>query len=152
MRSRLAVPPGVALGLALPLAVLALATCGTVDLGPPPADVNACRPSQAFFLERIWPEFLNKDYGGRRCNDGGCHDAAGRQSLVLTAPASAPGLPLPADWAAVYRSATEQMRCTNVASSPLLTHPDGRSPHGGMQLIEPEGPEEMLVKMWVTAP
>ena len=69
---------------ALIVAVLAAGGCGTVDVGPPLADVNACRPSETFFAEQVWPNFLDKDYGGK--------------------------------------------------------------------LIEPEGMEATLVKMWVTAP
>jgi hypothetical protein len=69
----------------------------------------------------------------------------------LTPPTSPGALPLPPDWAMVYRSVTEQLRCTNVESSPLLARPDGRQPHGGEKLIEPNGPEAILVKMWVSA-
>ena len=32
-------------------------------------DVNACRPSQGFFCERVWPEVLAGGYGGKRCSD-----------------------------------------------------------------------------------
>jgi hypothetical protein len=135
----------------LPGASLALWACGTVDLGPPPADVNACRPSQKYFYEKIWPEFLNKDYGGKRCADGGCHAPGAPRELILSMPTSTPGLPLPSDWALVYKSVSEQMLCTNVTASPLLARPDGRITHGGGKLIEPEGPEAMVVKMWVTA-
>ena len=35
--------------------------CETVDLGHPPADINACRPSQQCFVDEIWPNFLAKD-------------------------------------------------------------------------------------------
>src|SRR4029453_6959404 len=88
----------------VPLGVLG---CDTVDLGVPPADVNACRPSQQFFYERVWPEYLGKDHGGKRCSDARCHDAASPRLLLLPTPQSAPTLPLPADWAAVYKAATE---------------------------------------------
>jgi hypothetical protein len=125
--------------------------CDTVDVGAPLAEVNACRPKQAFFVEQIWPNFLARDYGGKHCYDGGCHDAASGRALVLTPPTSAAAVPLPPDWAAIYRSATEQLRCTNVDASPLLMRPDGRQTHGGEKLIEPNGPEATLVKMWVVA-
>ncbi len=128
---------------------LSLAACGTVDLGPTPADVNACRPSQAFFASQIWPNFLAKDYGGKRCADARCHDSGSARLLVLTVPTSAPSIPLPPDWAAVYRSVTEQLLCTNVDASPLLARPDGRQTHGGGKLIEQTGVEAMLVKMWI---
>jgi hypothetical protein len=125
--------------------------CGTVDVGPPLADVNACRPSQAFFATQVWPNFLDRDYGGRRCADRGCHDTGAGRQMVLTAPAAAPEVPLSPEWAAVYRAATRQLLCTNVSSSPLLARPDGRQTHA-VKLIVPDGPEAELVKMWVSAP
>ncbi|HJZ88126.1 MAG TPA: hypothetical protein VKN99_23290 [Polyangia bacterium] len=128
------------------------AACDTVDLGPLPADVNACRPSQQFFLDHVWPEFLAKDYGGKHCYDANCHDAASRQALTIPPPTSPPMVPLPPDWAMVYRSATEQTQCTNAEASALVTHPDGQVTHGGGMLISPTGPEVTIVKMWVTAP
>lgn len=133
------------------LVLLALcAGCGTVDLREPPPDVNACRPSEAFFQQQVWPNFLSKDFGGKRCTDSRCHDAASGRPLTLTTPTSAPAIPAPADWAALYRSVTVQLFCTNVGASPLLTYPDGRQTHGGGKLIEPDGAEETLIKMWVT--
>jgi hypothetical protein len=77
--------------------MLCLAACDTVDVGDPPADVNACRPSQRFFYERIWPEFLGKDHGGKHCSDSRCHDASSSRLLVLPPPQSIPDLPLPSD-------------------------------------------------------
>ena len=129
-----------------------LAGCGTVDVGPPLADVNACRPSQSYFVEQIWPNYLDKDYSGRHCSQSGCHDSGAGRQLVLSAPPSALALPLPSDWAAVYRSVTQQMLCTDVTSSPLIARPDGRQTHGGGKLIQPDGPEATLVKAWVSAP
>ena len=129
----------------------ALLACGTVDVGPPLADVNACRPSQQYFVDQVWPNFLSKDYGGRHCADGGCHDSGSGRELVLTAPATPLMVPLSDQWTAVYRSVTEQMLCTNVSSSPLIARPDGRETHA-VTLIQTDGPEETLVKMWVSAP
>jgi len=134
----------------LPIVVLS-AACNTVDVGPPLADVNACRPSPSFFVEQIWPNFLSKEFNGKKCSDRSCHDAGSGRQLVLTPPQSAGTVPLPPDWALIYRSTTEQLLCTNVDSSPLLTRPDGRQTHGGSKLIEPNGPEATLVKMWVNA-
>lgn len=133
-------------------AALVLLGCGTVDLGDPPADVNRCRPDRAFFVQRVWPEFLDKASpvdGSKRCTDRGCHDASSGRQLVLTRPTSPPGVPLPPDWDAVYKSVTNQMSCTDVAASELLTKPDGRVPHGGGRLIAPNGPEAQLVRQWV---
>jgi hypothetical protein len=133
---------------ALP-ALAGVAACDTVDLGKPPADVNACRPSQQFFYERIWPEFLGKDHGGKHCSDARCHDAASPRFLLLPPPQTAGTLPLPPDWAAVYKAATEQMFCTNAGASPLLTKPSAQTSHAGGKLIEPDGPEAALIREWV---
>ena len=124
--------------------------CDTVELGSPPAGVNACRPSQRFFVDRVWPEFLAQTYGQRRCSDAGCHDGASPRQLSLPPPTSAPTLPLPADWVAVYTSTAEQVLCTNALASPLLVRPSSTD-HGGTKLIEPQGPEALLVQMWVAA-
>jgi hypothetical protein len=124
-------------------------SCDTVDIGEPLADVNACRPSQAVFMSDVWPNFLSKDFAGKRCTNSGCHDAGSARQLVMTPPTSAPATPMPPDWASLYRSVTEQLLCTNVSASALLAKPDGRQNHGGGKLIEPDGPEETLVKMWV---
>jgi hypothetical protein len=136
---------------ALVVLLLLSAACNTVDVGPPLADVNACRPSPSFFVQQIWPNFLTKDFGGKHCSDRTCHDAGSGRQLVLTAPTSAGMVPLPPDWAVLYKSVTEQLRCSNVSSSPLLARPDGRQTHGGGKLIEPDGAEATLVKMWVEA-
>lgn len=136
--------------LILILVLVALfAGCGNVDLGLPPADVNACRPSPSFFTDKVFPEFLDKDYGGKHCGDSRCHDPASPRSLVVTRPTSAPAVPLPADWAALYKSVTEQTQCTNVKSSEILTRPSGQRTHQGGKLIEPDGPEALIIQMWV---
>jgi hypothetical protein len=129
---------------------LGLLACGTVDVGPPLADVNACRPSQAFFATEVWPNFLSRDYGGKHCYDRGCHDSGAGRELILTAPSTPLSAPLPTEWMTVYRSATRQLLCTNVSSSPLLARPDGRQSHA-VKLIEPDGAEATLIKMWVMA-
>jgi hypothetical protein len=136
--------------LALPALALLSGACDTVDLGDPPADVNACRPSQRFFYERIWPEFLGKEHAGKRCSDANCHSATSPRILLLPPPQSPGALPLPADWATAYMAATNQMFCTNAAGSPLVIRPS-RSDHGGGKLIEPDGPEVALIREWVAA-
>jgi hypothetical protein len=136
-------------------AVGALGACETVDLGSPPADINACRPSQQFFIDQIWPNFLAKDYNGKHCYDVGCHDmGSGRPlTLVQIQPGDVGMVPLTGNWAMNYRSVTEQMNCTNVKSSALLAFPGGILNHGGGMLIDPDkGPESLLVQMWVTQP
>lgn len=135
---------------------LTVVACGTVDIGPAPADVNACRPSQTFFYDMVYPQFLAKATAdGRRCGDSQCHDPASGRALVVGTPTSVWSdrtQPMPDDWTAVYKSAADQVLCTNVSGSPLLTRPDGRTKHGPGKLIEPDGPEEQLVRQWVSAP
>ncbi|MCG5053451.1 MAG: hypothetical protein KA712_10870 [Myxococcales bacterium] len=126
--------------------------CGTVDLGPTPAEVNTCRPSQTFFHQRVWPELLAQARGGKTCGDARCHDAGSGRTLIVVAPTSTPTLPLPEDWLALYRSATAQLQCTDVAQSPLLMKIDGRQAHVGGKLVEPGGAERTLLQMWVEAP
>ena len=79
-------------------AALALG-CTTVDLGDPPADVNACRPSQQYFIDTIWPMVLDIDYGGKRCTDSQCHNQSAGRPLTLVTPTSAGTIPFPKDWA-----------------------------------------------------
>lgn len=130
----------------------ALVGCETVNLGAPPADINACRPGQNFFVAEIWPNVLAKDYGGKHCYDAACHDVSSGRPLTLTIPMNAGAVPLPADWAANYRSASEHMNCTNVKASELLALPSGLRTHGGGKLFEEDGPEATLIQMWVGQP
>jgi hypothetical protein len=144
-------------GTAFALAVVACAVgtgtgCTSVDLGSPPADINACRPGQQFFIDQIWPNVLSKDYGGKHCYDSSCHDQASGRPLTLQVPTSTPMVPLPADWMADYLSASEEMQCSNAAASELVTRPDGERTHGGGMLFQQNGPEATLLEMWVTQP
>jgi hypothetical protein len=138
---------GVAAALALTLSV----ACTTVDLGDPPADVNACRPSQQYFIDEIWPNVLSVDYGGKHCNDSQCHNSSAGRPLTLVDPSTAGSIPLPTDWANNYRSTTEQMNCANVASSSLILFPTGQRPHGGGTLFPADGNEVTLIKGWISA-
>jgi hypothetical protein len=131
---------------------LAVAACETVDLGEPPADINACRPSQQFFIDEIWPNFLSKDYGGKHCYDSTCHGALAPNALDLTDPMTAGTIPLMGFWATNYMTVTEEMNCSNVASSKLIEYPADIRVHGGGKLIEPDGPEATLIKMWISQP
>ncbi len=149
----------VGLPISVPLLValiLGAAACSTVALGDPPADVNACRPSQMIFADEVWPQFLAKDYGGKTCGAATCHDAGSGNSPLLAAPTSTttPAIPFPggSDWEMVYRAATQKMTCTNVRGSELFTRPAGLRPHGGGALIDPvNGPEGPLLDRWVAA-
>lgn len=129
--------------------------CETVELGTPPADVNACRPSEAYFVTEIWPNVLAKSYGGRKCADAKCHDPGSGRPLTLIAnpqpaidPAAIP-TPLPEDWAKNYRSASEQMNCSNVSASALIELPTNTRVHGGGQLFKPDSMEVTSLTRWV---
>jgi hypothetical protein len=130
--------------------------CETVDLGQPPSDINACRPSQQWFVDQIWPNFLAKDGypNGVHCYDAACHGALAPNALDLMVPdpSVTPSIPLTGIWATNYMSVTEEMSCSNVASSKLLELPAGLKVHGGGKLIEPDGPEATLIKMWISQP
>ena len=140
-------------------AALLGAACQTVDLGAPPADVNACRPSQAFFVTDVWPNVLSKSYGGKRCFDSSCHDVASGKSLALVAdpqPAIDATMPIPlplsGDWAKNYVSASEQMSCSDVTASNLILFPTATRAHGGNKLFDTASPEVTTLETWVTAP
>jgi hypothetical protein len=133
--------------------------CETVDLGTPPADVNACRPSEAYFVTEIWPNVLAKTYGGRKCADAKCHDpGSGRPLTLIANPQPAIDVtqpipnPLPEDWAKNYRSSAEQMNCANVAASALIELPTNTRVHGGGQLFRPDSMEVTSLTLWVTQP
>jgi hypothetical protein len=131
--------------------------CETVDLGAPPADINACRPSQAFFVTDVWPNVLAKSYGGKHCFDSMCHNGGKQLTLIadpkpVLDPTMPVPIPLPGDWALNYRSATEQMSCSNVSASRLLVYPTGTTSHGGGKLFDVNSPEAQKLAMWVTAP
>jgi hypothetical protein len=127
--------------------------CETVDLGQPPSDINACRPSQQFFVDEIWPNFLAKDLRRQCTVRFDLPRRAGAQRARPHRPdrrrASDPadrrlGEQLP--------TATEQMNCSNVAASKLLELPPRIKVHGGGKLIQPDGPEATLIKAWVSQP
>jgi len=134
---------------------LSVTACSSVDLGDPPADVNACRPSQSFFVEQIWPNFLSKTYGTKSCGDSNCHASNNRLLHVVTPTSTTtPTLPLTigSDWEVLYRSAADQVNCSDVLSSDLYTKPAGLRQHDGSKLFEPNGPELELLTQWVQGP
>jgi hypothetical protein len=126
--------------------------CTSVDLGTPPADVNACRPGQQFFADQIWPMVLDKDYSGVKCSDSGCHGPATTTPLRLLPVQPPAPIPLTGDWAANYIAASEEMQCTNVRGSALFVNPTGQVVHGGKKLFDANSPEATLLEMWVTQP
>jgi hypothetical protein len=132
---------------------VAIGGCSTVDVGAPPADINACRPSQSYFVNEVWPNYLTKDYGGKTCADANCHGAGASSALKIPTPTSIPSLPLlsGSDWFADYLSASQEMSCTDVTGSPLYEKPAGLlSSHSGGTLFAPGGPEFDLLQAWVT--
>jgi hypothetical protein len=144
-------------------ALLGAAGCQTVDLGAPPADVNACEPGQLYFVSNVWPMFLSLSYGGKHCFDSGCHDPANRPILTLTdisaevaaLPTPYPN-PLPPDILADYTQAAQEMNCSDVADSKLLIFPENIQVHGGGQLIDPTSQQATdtltLLQTWVSSP
>jgi hypothetical protein len=131
--------------------VAALAGCDTVDLGTPPADVNVCMPGQMWFVDQIWPNFLGQEYNGKHCYDSDCHGGAA-SGMKLVNPIEPGTFPLPADWAANYRQAANEMNCSDVLDSKLLLLPENVQVHGGGQLILKGGMEETLVEQWIMNP
>jgi len=132
------------------LAAGAVAGCETVDLGTPPADLNACRPSQLFFVSDIWPNVLSKDYGGKHCYDSSCHDPGTGRPLTLQppSPSDSSSVPLTGVWATNYISASEQMNCSTASASQLYLLPTNTLTHGGQQLFAPVSDEARAVLKW----
>ena len=133
------------------------AGCTSVDLGTPPADVNACRPGQQFFVDQIWPEVLDMDYSGKRCSNDGCHGPSTSTALRLVPvpPPPASGVvpvPLMGEWLSNYISVSENMQCTNVEGSALLLYPTNQVVHAGGKLFDRNSTEAGLIEMWVTQP
>ena len=133
--------------------------CSTIDNGDPPADVNACRPSQQFFYERICPEFLAASYGGKTCMDASCHGSMSTSALKITLASCSedapPAIPFVggSNWLSSYLSTARVMSCTDVSGAPLYTNPSGLAlGHGGGKLFEPGGPEFELLQAWVMPP
>ena len=134
-----------------------IGACQTVDLGTPPADLNACRPSQLFFTTDVWPNVLSQSYSGKHCYDAACHDSGSGRPLTLV-PVTGGGsasdggtavpVPLTGDWAANYISASEQMNCSTASASPLYLLPTGMRTHGGSMLFDPVSPQARTILMW----
>ena len=152
---------GLVIALGLSVGAL-LGACETVDLGAPPADVNACRPSQIYFVNHIWPDVLNKPYGTKRCSDAGCHGAGNQTAFALIAdpqpPMTAPAmgapdpvvmLPLPDDWLNNYRAASQEMNCDDPTASLLVLTPTSPT-HGGNMLFSPTSTEVTELEHWVS--
>jgi len=142
----------VAVALVAAAAAAAAGGCTSVDLGTPPADVNACRPGQQFFVDQIWPNILDMDYGGKHCSDGGCHGPSTTTPLRLVPVTPPAAIPLTGDWLSNYIAASEEMQCTNVRGSSLFIYPTGKVIHGGGKLFDANGTEAGLLEMWVTQP
>jgi hypothetical protein len=138
--------------LSLIAGLLTATGCETVDLGAPPAEVNACMPGQMWFVTQIWPNFLGQDYNGKHCTDSSCHGGGGSAMMTLVNPVDPVTFPLTGDWANDYTQAAHEMNCADATDSALLRQPEGVQVHGGGQLIMKGGPEEMLVEQWIAQP
>jgi hypothetical protein len=148
---------------ALATVLLGAAGCQTVDLGTPPADVNACEPGQQYFVSTVWPMYLAMDYGGKHCFDSGCHNPGNLPILTLTdisaevaaLPTPLPN-PLPPDILADYTQAAQMMSCSDVPDSKLLIFPENIQTHGGGQLIDPNSQQAKdilaILMTWVSSP
>jgi len=157
--------PGVALGAVVGLGLLAgglLGACETVDLGSPPADVNACRPSQIYFVNHIWFGVLDTPYGTKRCSDAQCHGVGTQTAFTLIAnpqpPMTAPTmanpdppvtLPLSDDWSNNYRAASQEMNCDDPTASQLVLTPTSPT-HGGGMLFSTTSMEVLEIEKWVS--
>jgi hypothetical protein len=135
-----------------------LGACETVDLGAPPADVNACRPSQSFFVKTIWTNVLSAPYGAKHCADAGCHAVGSQNAFTLIAnplpmmAATDPvPNPLPDDWSANYLAASQEMSCDDPSTSKLIITPTNPT-HGGGMLFATSSMEVTDLTAWVTAP
>jgi hypothetical protein len=140
--------------------------CKTVDLGAPPADVNICEPGQQYFVTTVWPMFLGQTYNGKHCFDSSCHGLGTVTQMTLTditsdiAALPIPPMPLPNPLPQAilddYTQASQQMSCSDVADSRLLTLPENIQVHGGGQLIDPSSMQakDLLTTLqtWVTSP
>ena len=138
--------------LAGPLVVAG--ACSLVDLGDPPADVNACRPSQEIFVNEVWPNYLTKSYGGKTCADASCHGSPNLSPQFVRDPKTPNPVTFPllggSDWYANYAAASRDMNCSDVTGSPLYTMPSGiQASHGGGMLFAPGGEEFELLQHWV---
>jgi len=145
------------LALVTTAALFGAAGCQTVDLGAPPADVNACEPGQMWFLSQVWPNFLGQTYTGNvHCYDANCHGPNPKGQLALINSTQPMTFPLQPDWAANYASASQLMNCADPLDSRLLILPEGLQTHGGGMLIDPTSTQGMqiasILTMWVTQP
>ena len=61
-------------------------------------------------------------------------------------------LPLPDDWAKNYRSATEQMSCSDVTASNLIVYPTATTRTAAASSSTSTAPRRTTIEMWVTAP
>lgn len=158
--------PGLALVAVVGAGLVAgglIGACQTVDLGSPPADIDACHPSEIFFVQRVWPDVLSASYGGKHCADSQCHGVGNQtpltfiatpqppmQAATMAMPSPAVTLPLPDDWAANYLAASQEMNCDDPTASKLITTPTSPT-HGGGVLFATTAMEVVELTAWVTA-
>jgi len=138
-------------------ALLAIAGCEIVDPGPNVGVANRCVLAPAYFVERIVPEYLDRN----GCADeAGCHRAADANSIFRLQDVSDSLPPLatdplgawPAPWQENFRVTTAQISDCDLAElAPLYSEPAGGGTlqHGGGDLFSPGGDELDLIQAWL---
>jgi hypothetical protein len=141
---------------ALVLALLVTPACGTVDIGPTTGPPEGCNASPAFFVQRVWPEYLDK-YG---CGRSDCHDSVSghgyfRLESVANQPSFDPTQPTsnwPEPWRFNLISATRVLNCADATSSLIDAVPTARGlPHPPGDVVTDHDAADKLMKDWAAA-
>lgn len=126
-------------GRGLSFALLAGLLSACLPPADAPPDPAGCVSSTELFERRVWPEVVS------RC--ASCHVPGGAAagSRLLLRPAEAPGA-LGYNYEVFGQAATTLLD----GDTPLvLRKPTGLVPHGGGQVLEPEGPEVALLRQMI---
>ena len=119
-----------------------LCGCPTVDLGDDPPDVGLCNPSKGltYFQSDIVPKYLKLPDKTNGCGRSStCHDQAHGLAFDLNNPTST----------ANYRLTQNYLNCGSPDQSELFTKPvAGQVGHGGGDLFQPMGAEQMVFDGW----
>jgi hypothetical protein len=137
-------------------AAVATAGCGTVDPGPPTGPPAGCNAAPALFVQRVWPEYLER-YG---CAAASCHDAASghgayRLQPVADSPAfdaRQPSTMWPPAWRENLVASSRLLNCADPGSSLLLVGAEGRSrPHPPGNVVTDHDGALALLRAWAAA-
>ena len=131
----------------VPPAALFAGGCPTVDLGDEPVAPGACRPSEGYYRDVVWPDYLAPESPERSCVSApGCHrDTDGRSALrlIVEEPLS------DQDHRTNYDVVTSFLSCGSPQTSPLLSKPEeGRNPHGGGDIFGPDSEPYWIFLDW----